>query len=129
VPLHMLRRAARGELALERAVHRVTGEIADWYGVDAGHLRLGDRADVVVVDPQALDGRLDAVHEEPVEAYGGLSRMVRRNEGAVVATVIGGEVVFAGGAFAAGFGVTRAHGRFLRRGVKTPARTRAEVAA
>ena len=39
-------------MTVERAVHRLTGELADWYRLDAGHLRVGDRADVVIVDPR-----------------------------------------------------------------------------
>ncbi len=32
-------------MSIEQAVHRLTGELADWYRIDAGHLRIGDRAD------------------------------------------------------------------------------------
>ncbi|WVM88433.1 hypothetical protein UMZ34_20145 [Halopseudomonas pachastrellae] len=42
---------------MERAVHRLTGEQARWLGIDAGTLRVGDRADVVVIDPAKLDAR------------------------------------------------------------------------
>ena len=76
-------RAASDRCPLEKAVWRLTGEIGDWLGVDAGHLRVGDRADVVVVDPTALDERLDAYHEAPMEGFGGLVRMVNRSDGAV----------------------------------------------
>ncbi len=49
-------------MTLEHAVHRVTGELAEWYGVDAGHLRVGDRADVVVgEEPVAGAGRAASV--------------------------------------------------------------------
>ena len=44
-------------MTVERAAHRLTGEFADWYRLDAGHLRIGDRADVVIVDPACLDAR------------------------------------------------------------------------
>ena len=44
-------------------MHRLTGELADWYRLDAGHLRVGDRADLVVVDPARLDASLDAYAE------------------------------------------------------------------
>ena len=37
-------------MTVERAVHRLTGELADWYGLDTGHLRVGDWADLVVID-------------------------------------------------------------------------------
>ena len=50
-------------MTIEHAVHRLTGELADWYGLDAGHLRVGDRADLVVIDPARLDASLDAYAE------------------------------------------------------------------
>lgn len=110
--------AGRPVLPLGQAVRKVTGELADWYGIDAGHLRPGDRADLVVVDPDGLDDSLDAYHEAPMEMMGGLRRMVRRNDAAVRATVIAGDVVYEGGRFADGFGQTRRHGSFLRVGQK-----------
>jgi len=111
----------RPVLSIEQAVHKLTGGLADWYGVDAGHLRKGDRADIVIVDPAGLDDRLDAYHEAPMEEMGGLSRMVRRSDGAVVATLVAGELAWRDGAFAPGFGSTRRTGSFLRVGSPTPA--------
>ncbi len=108
-------------VSLEKAVWKLTGEQADWYGVDAGRLQVGDRADVVVVDPTFLDDALDRYHEAPMEMMGGLRRMVRRNDGAVAATLIGGQIVFDGSEFVEGFGEERRYGSFLRAGVKTPA--------
>ncbi|MGW1737240.1 N-acyl-D-amino-acid deacylase family protein [Nocardia sp. NPDC001965] len=119
--LRFLRRMYRAEQAgkpvipLERAVHRLTGELADWYDIDAGHLREGDRADLVVIDPAGLDDSLDAYAESPVAAYGGLERMVNRNDAAVTAVYIGGRYVFGAGTADPGLGATRA-GRFLRAG-------------
>ena len=40
----------------------------------------------MVIDPAGLDESVDAYHEEKVPFYGGLSRMVNRNDAAVVAT-------------------------------------------
>jgi N-acyl-D-aspartate/D-glutamate deacylase len=115
--------AAQGRpvVPLEHAVHKLTGELAQWYGIDAGRLQPGDRADLVIVDPAGLDASLADYHEAPMTMMGGLSRMVRRNDGAVTATMIGGEVVYEDGRFAPGFGTTRRHGSFLRVGVATPA--------
>ena len=56
-------RAGRPFMTIEQAVHRLTGELADWYRIDAGHLRVGDRADVVIVDPERLDAALDGYAE------------------------------------------------------------------
>ncbi len=80
-------------MTVEHAVHRLTGELADWYGLDAGHLRVGDWADVLVVDPEHLDATLEGYHEAPVEAYGGLSRMVNRNDDTVAAVLVAGQPV------------------------------------
>ncbi len=109
-------RTSRPFLTVEQAVHRLTGELGEWFGLDAGHLRVGDRADLVVVDPDHLDDSLTAYHEAPMPEFGGLSRMVRRNDDAVVATCVAGEVVFEAGTFAPGFGTTRRTGQFLRAG-------------
>lgn len=120
-PIRLLERvnAAQGErkpfLSVERAVHRLTGELADWYGLDAGHLRQGDRADLVVVDPAALDDTVHGLFEEPVAEYGGLRRMVNRNDRAARVTVVNGRIVFRDGQFAPGYGAEKT-GRFLRAG-------------
>jgi N-acyl-D-aspartate/D-glutamate deacylase len=93
-------------------VWRLTGEIGGWLGVDAGTLRPGDRADVAVIDPAALDERLSAYHEAPMEGLG-LSRMVNRSDGAVRAVLINGRVAFAGGAFDGALGRETGFGRVL----------------
>lgn len=119
--LRFLRRVRDGEKAgmssvsLEQAVHRLTGELADWYEIDAGHLREGDRADLVVIDPAHLDDTLDAYAECPMPEFDNLSRMVNRNDDAVTAVLIGGEYVFGEGTADPVLG-TRRTGRFLRAG-------------
>jgi N-acyl-D-aspartate/D-glutamate deacylase len=107
-------------MTVEQAVHRLTGELADWYRLDAGHLRIGDRADVVVIDPARLDERLDDYAEEPVAQYGGLSRMVNRNDATVKAVLVGGRAVFIDGVATELVGRQRT-GRFLRAAHKAPA--------
>ncbi|HYQ37241.1 MAG TPA: hypothetical protein VER10_15395, partial [Mycobacterium sp.] len=125
-PLRMLKRTRDADgagapfLSTERAVHRLTGELAEWFGIDAGTLRAGDRADFVVIDPAGLNESVDGYHEEEVPFYGGLRRMVNRNDDAVVATGVGGAVVFRkgqfGGQFRDGYGRTVKSGRYLRAG-------------
>ncbi|MEO3782830.1 amidohydrolase family protein [Actinocorallia sp. B10E7] len=115
-PLRLLRRAHQeGFMTIERAVHRLTGELASWYGIDAGHLREGDRADLVIVDPEHLDSALDEIHEAPAEAFGGMRRMVNRNDATVVATFVAGSRVFGEGEYSPDLGHRRT-GRFLRVG-------------
>ena len=105
--------ATQGVMSPERAVHRVTGEIAEWYGIEAGVLEVGAPADMAVIDPAGLNDELDAYHEAPIAEFGGLSRMVRRNDQAVRATIIGGTVAWNHGSFSEGFGRDYACGRFL----------------
>jgi N-acyl-D-aspartate/D-glutamate deacylase len=113
-------RAGRPFMTVEQAVHRLTGELADWYRIDAGHLRIGDRADVVIIDPERLDATLDSYAEEPVEQYGGLSRMVNRNDDTVTAVFVGGRAVFLDGQPTSVLGTQRT-GRFLRAAHRAPA--------
>jgi N-acyl-D-aspartate/D-glutamate deacylase len=113
-------RAGAPFMTVEAAVHRLTGELADWYRLDAGHLRIGDRADIAIVDPERLDDTLDAYAEEPVEQYGGLSRMVNRNDETVTAVFVGGRQVFAAGIPTELVGHRRT-GRFLRAAHRSPA--------
>jgi N-acyl-D-aspartate/D-glutamate deacylase len=113
-------KAGRPFMTVEQAVHRLTGELADWYRLDAGHLRIGDRADVVVIDPARLDATLEEYAEEPVDQYGGLSRMVNRNDDTVTAVLVGGRLVFAGGTPTDLVGRRRT-GRFLRAAHRAPA--------
>ncbi len=112
--------AGKPFMTVEHAVHRLSGEIADWYGIDAGHLRIGDRADLSIIDPERLDDSLDAYAEERVEQYGGLSRMVNRNDATVVAVFISGRQVVAHGQPTAILGTVRT-GSFLRVGRRSPA--------
>lgn len=100
-------------MTVEHAVHRLTGELADWYGLDAGHLRVGDCADVLIVDPEHLDATLDGYHEARAEAYGELSRMVNRNDATVTAVLVGGQPVVRDGEPTAVLGNHRT-GSFLR---------------
>ena len=118
--VHDAERAGKPFMTIEHAVHRLTGELADWYGIDAGHLRIGDRADLVVLDPDHLDASLDAYHEHPVAQFGNLSRMVNRNDAAVAAVLIAGRTVVEAGEPTPVLGTERT-GSFLRVGRTVPA--------
>jgi N-acyl-D-aspartate/D-glutamate deacylase len=120
-PLRLLRHARRMQhLTIEQAVWRCTGEIADWLGLDAGRLREGARADVVVVDPAGLDDRLEEAVLAPMPELGGFERLVRRNDAAVPLVLIGGAVAVESGRPTAALGTTRL-GRVLRRREPTTA--------
>jgi N-acyl-D-aspartate/D-glutamate deacylase len=94
-------------------VHRLTGELAQWYSLDAGHLRVGDRADLVVLDPAGLDDSMDDYAEAPVASYDGLPRMVNRSDRAVTAVLVNGTKVFGSGQAEGVLGTERT-GSFLR---------------
>jgi N-acyl-D-aspartate/D-glutamate deacylase len=114
-PLRMLRlvREAerRGEpfMTAERAVHRLTGEIAEWLGLDAGTLEEGKRADVVVLDPERLGPEVDAIHESSagMGPLGGVSRLVNDNAGSVRDVLVSGRAAMRAGAPTDRLGVTR----------------------
>lgn len=118
-PLRMLKLVRDAEnrgkpiMPIEKAVWRLTGELAEWFGIDAGTLREGKRADLVVIDPEKLDERLGEYHEAPIAEFGGLSRMVNRGE-AVDAVLVNGKTAFRYGAISAELGKSRGYGTFLR---------------
>jgi len=87
--------------------------------VDAGHLRVGDRADLVVINPERLDTRLDTYAEAQVVQYGGLARMVNRNDETVDLVLISGQAVVRDGVPTELLGSQRT-GSFLRAGRRTP---------
>jgi N-acyl-D-aspartate/D-glutamate deacylase len=71
----------------ERAVARVTGEVARWFNLDAGELREGRRADLVLLSPAALQIPLPAPVEIADPLLEGARRMVKRGSAAAVASV------------------------------------------
>lgn len=118
-PLRFLKYVRDAQLAgapfmeLGRAVHRLSGELADFIGVEAGRIRVGDRADLVLINPEGLSNALDEMHEAPMEVLG-LQRVVKRNDEAVEATLINGRIAYRRGAeFADDLGKHQGYGRFL----------------
>jgi N-acyl-D-aspartate/D-glutamate deacylase len=112
--LRMLERVHhRQSLPVETAVRRLTGELADWYGLDAGYLGEGKRADVAIINPGGFDGSSAAYAEAPYPGAPDVKRMVNRNDNLVAATVVGGQIVYSAGEFAPGFGTELQAGRFL----------------
>lgn len=103
-------------MSVEKAVFKLTAELGEFYGIDAGRIGVGDRADIVVVDPNGLSDEVDSYHEALMPEFGDMSRMVNRNDAAVSATIVTGEVVYERGEFVEGYGRSLRTGRFLRAG-------------
>ena len=126
--LRLLRRVQDAEqagqpfLTVEQAVYKLTGELAEWFNLDAGRLRVGDRADLAVIDPLGLDAHVDDYAEATMTEFGDLRRMVNRNDAAVTATLVNGKIVWADGLIADGLGSRVGPGRFLRAGVPSKPR-------
>lgn len=80
-------------LPIEKAVWRITGELADWFGLDAGYLQEGRVADVLVLDPQALNTDLSGPQETTDPRFDGAMRMVTRSGRAVQQVIVGGQRV------------------------------------
>ena len=100
-------------MSIEKAVWRMTGEQADWLGIDAGKIRQGDRADVVVMDPAGFDQNLEDVHWADMENFG-LQRLVNRNPGLVKHVLINGKVAVDNEVISDSLGKEKGFGQFLR---------------
>lgn len=118
-PLRLLKyvqdaeRAGKPFMSMGTAVARVTSELANWYGLDAGHLYVGARADIAIVDPAGLDDSLDQVAEACIENTS-LMRLVNRNDRALLATLVNGRVAYhREQGYADDLGQSRGYGRFL----------------
>ena len=86
----------RGDMSLERAVHRLTFEPAQAWGIrERGLLQPGYAADLVVFDPQTIDrGDEVFVHDVPGDA----NRYVREAVG-IEHVVVNGRIVVEHGAY------------------------------
>jgi len=119
-PLRMLKFVKdaedRGEpvMPLEKAVHKLTGELGEWFQIEAGTLEEGKRADLVIVDPAQLDYRVEEIHEEEIPELGNYVRLVRRNPDAVPAVIVNGTLVAETGEVLPEIGRTVGAGQFLR---------------
>lgn len=99
-------------MSLEQAVWRMTGDQADWLGIEAGRIRPGDRADIAIVDPARFDQDLEAVSWAPMQAFD-LERLVNRNPGLVPHVIINGKIASRDGELDCAVGTNQGYGRFL----------------
>ncbi len=100
-------------MLIEKAIHKLTGQSAEWLGIDAGLVQAGSRADVVVIDPEHLKTGLGPPIENYDERLHGAMRMVKRSDGVVRQVLVGGRIAFENAQFVPEFGRER-FGRLLR---------------
>lgn len=100
-------------ISVSEGIHKLTADLADWFGLNAGYIREGDRADVVVLNPSGLNDDVDAISEAPMEGFG-VDRLVKRNDEAVDVTIINGKIAYAkGDYFPDDLGKQKGYGTFL----------------
>ena len=105
--LHLAQRDGLDRVATH--VRRLTRDPAEFFRVDVGTLDVGARADVAVVDPQALaawdtEATTELVHRDVFDHV----QVVNRPPGVVTHTIVGGRLVWADGAPTATLGIERA---------------------
>ncbi len=103
-----------GLLRVAAHVRRLTRDPADFIGIDAGRIDIGSRADVVVIDPEALakyDSEANSrfIFREDIDH----EQMVNRSDGVVSQVFIAGQLAWAGDAATPALGTQRL-GRALR---------------
>ena len=98
-------------MTMERAVQRLTGEQADWFGLDTGSLAEGAVADLIVVDPERLDDSIEEMHLADFAPLPGYQRLVNGGD-PVRDVLIGGVPVLQDGVPTEALGTQRT-GRFL----------------
>ena len=122
LPLRMLKLVkesideGKPAMSAEKAIWRLTGEQADWFDVEAGKIREGDRADIVVLDPEALSQDLEELTWDEMENFDGLQRLVNRNPGIVEHVMINGRLAVKSGQIVEELGRETGFGQFLPSG-------------
>jgi N-acyl-D-aspartate/D-glutamate deacylase len=102
-PLRLLRLVKEAQkrneefMSIERAIYRLTGEIGEWFQIDAGVLQEGRRADIVIIDPNELTEQLEEYSEEGIRGFGDFKRLVRRNPKAIPNVLVNGKVAVRNG--------------------------------
>lgn len=96
--LHSLKLAReRGDETVARIVQRLTREPAERFGLDVGRMDLGAQADLVLINPEAMDGwEPDQTRRLVYRDLFEHKQMVNRPEGIVASVWINGEHVWDG---------------------------------
>ena len=104
----------RDEATVARMVQRLTSEPAEIFGLDVGTLEIGAQADMVLINPDALDGwQPDQTRKLEYREIFGHQQMVNRPEGIVDSVFIKGVMAWKDGMAQAALGAETL-GRALR---------------
>ena len=118
LPLRMLKLVkesmdeGKAIMTMEKAVWKMTGDQADWFGIDAGKIRQGDRADIVIVNPEYFNLDLEQVSWAEMENFD-LQRLVNRNSHLVDTVIINGNIAFENDEINHDLGVANKFGQYL----------------
>lgn len=118
-PLQMLARIKRMRekgletLRDEEAIHRLTGELGDWHRIDAGYIKEGGRADITILNMDAVDSSLNSVKVANFDGLGQFTRLVNRNDGAIKHVLINGKVAVSEDVYHENLGKSLGYGSFL----------------
>jgi N-acyl-D-aspartate/D-glutamate deacylase len=120
----------QGEDVVAKVVKRLTKDPADTFGLDAGSLAIGARADMVLINPEALDGwepdqTRALIYREIFEH----EQMVNRPSGIVGSVYVAGELAWDGETGAAPTLGNRPLGRYLHSGGSSATSDSAQEAA
>lgn len=119
-PLQMLARIkrmrAKGLKTLrdEEAIHRLTGELGDWHRIDAGYIKEGARADITILDMNAVDSSLESVKVAEFNGLDNFTRLVNRNDGVIKQVLINGKVAVQDDQYHQELGKSQGFGAFLK---------------
>ena len=100
-------------MTLEQAVWRVTGDQADWFGIDAGYIKKGNRADIAILDPAQLSQDLEQVHWAEMQNFD-LQRLVNRNSGLIKYVLVNGKIAVDNEYIVPEIGAQTGFGQFLQ---------------
>ena len=120
-PLQMMKRVQESTdggnpiMSMEKCVWRLTKELAGWFGIEAGEIKEGMPADLVIINPENLKNVSDTVFEAPIEEFGNYPRLVNRNENTVDSVFVNGELICKNDGFVEGYGKTKKFGKFKKR--------------
>ncbi|MEM7077644.1 MAG: amidohydrolase family protein [Pseudomonadota bacterium] len=101
---------AEGEGQFSHMLRRLTREPAEFFGLDVGSLEIGARADIVLLNPEALadyDGEnsLDYVYRDEFDCH----QLVNRSDGVVDGVYLAGQRVWHGNGFTRALGAPNPH--------------------